>query len=173
MKQGERTPSETADTVKCDLAAEVLRSFGKLRFAATGWSMLPAIWPGETLVVERVNRDQFHVGDVVLVAREGRLRAHRLVAKADVPGKPQWITQGDAIPAPDDPVSDGDLLGRVAFLIRAGRLIPVSAELSPVGRVTANSLRRSVPAARALVLLHRLIHAGEKLVSKEAIPCQS
>jgi hypothetical protein len=172
MKQPDRTPAVTADTVKCDLAVQVLCSFGKLRFAATGWSMLPAIWPGETLVVERVNRDQFQ-GDVVLVARQGRLRAHRLVAKADGSGKAQWITQGDAIPVPDGPVTDGDLLGRVAFLIRAGRLVPVPTELSGVRRVTANIVRHSVPAARALIFAHRVIQAGEKLVSKEAIQCQS
>ena len=60
-------------TLKCELAAEVLRSFGTLRFAATGWSMLPSVWPGETLVVERVQPDQVHIGDLVLVGREGRL----------------------------------------------------------------------------------------------------
>jgi hypothetical protein len=80
---------------------------------------------------------------------------------------------GCAIPAPDEPVTDGDLLGRVAFLIRAGRLVPVPTELSGVRRVTANIVRHSVPAARALILAHRVIQAGEKLVSKEAIQCQS
>ena len=60
-------------TLKCELAAEVLRSFGTLRFAATGWSMLPFVWHGETLVVERVQPDQVHIGDLVLVGREGRL----------------------------------------------------------------------------------------------------
>ena len=102
-----------------------------------------------------------------------RAAQNRLVAKADGSGKAQWITQGDAIPAPDDPVSDGDLLGRVGFLIRAGRLVPVPTELSAVRRATANIVRHSVPAARALIFVHRVIQAGEKLVSKEAIPCQS
>ena len=40
--------------VKCELAAEVLRSSGRLRLQVTGWSMLPSIWPGDTLTVEQV-----------------------------------------------------------------------------------------------------------------------
>lgn len=60
-----------AHALKCELAADVLCSFGKLRFAATGWSMLPSVWPGETLLVERVAPDQVRIGDLVLVGREG------------------------------------------------------------------------------------------------------
>ena len=81
MIQVDSAPAETAAAVKCDLASEVLRSFGTLRFAATGWSMLPTIWPGDTLVVERINLDQIQVGEVVLVGRDSRLCAHRLVSQ--------------------------------------------------------------------------------------------
>jgi hypothetical protein len=162
--------SDDACDVKCELAGEVLRSFGTLRFAATGWSMLPSIWPGETLVVERVSQDQDEVliGDVVLVGREGRLCAHRVVAKAEDSENPRWITQGDAMPAPDRPVDRDELLGRVSYLIRAGKLIPVPAELSVIDNLIAKVVRRSGSAARALVYLNRMRHT-----SKEAVlPCQ-
>jgi signal peptidase I len=160
--------------VKCELAAEVLRAFGTLRFTATGWSMLPAIWPGDTLLVDRVSSDQVRVGDVVLVGRDGRLCAHRVVrAAAEDAGKPHWITQGDAMPAADRPVNGDELLGRVAHVIRAGRLVEVPAKLSVGERLTAGIVRRSVPAARALVYLHRVIQAPEKLASeKSVLPCQ-
>ena len=63
-------------TLKCELAAEVLRSFGTLRFAATGWSMLPSVWPGETLVVERVQPDEvYNLGAQSHVAPDGPERA--------------------------------------------------------------------------------------------------
>ncbi|MGB6403507.1 MAG: hypothetical protein WBF26_11730, partial [Candidatus Sulfotelmatobacter sp.] len=110
-----------AHALKCELAGEVLRSFGSLRFKATGWSMLPSVWPGDTLVIERVSADRVRVGDVMLVARDGRLCAHRVVSVAEDAGSPRWITQGDANSAPDLPVSKDELLGRVDYVIRAGK----------------------------------------------------
>ncbi len=166
--QSDGAPTETATAVKCDLAGEVLRSFGSLRFAATGWSMLPAIWPGDTLVVERVRLNQAQVGDVVLVGRGGRLCAHRVVSVAEDCKNPHCITQGDAMPAPDRPVNDGELLGRVAYLIRAGKCITVPAELSVLQRLAAKIVRCSVPAARALVYLHRMGQSPEEAV----LPCR-
>jgi signal peptidase I len=178
MRQLDHSRSAAEGTLKCELAVEVLRSFGTLRFAATGWSMLPSVWPGETLVVERVQPDQVHIGDVVVVGREGRLCAHRVIGTEDTPGNRQWITQGDAMAAPDRPVAGSDLLGRVAYLIRAGKLVAVPAKLSVVERLTAKIVRRSVSATRAFVYLHRMVQAPEKsgpekLDSEESVPCQS
>ena len=91
MKQADSVVDTFAAAVKCELAAEVLRSFGTLRFVATGWSMLPSLWPGETLVVEGVgegkDQDRVCVGDIVLVRREGGLCAHRVVAVVGSFGK--------------------------------------------------------------------------------------
>jgi signal peptidase I len=153
--------------LKCELAGEVLRSFGSLRFRATGWSMLPSVWPGDTLVIERVTADQVRVGDVMLVGRDGRLCAHRVVSVAEGYGSRRWITQGDANSAPDRPVSEEELLGRVDYVIRAGKLVPVPAELSVVDRLIAKIVRRSETAARALVYLHRVVETP-----KESPPCQ-
>jgi signal peptidase I len=165
MKQAGLSTSDAGTTLKCELAAEVLRSFGTLRFAATGWSMLPSIWPGETLVVERVNQDQVRIGDVVLVGREGRLCAHRVIGTSGGPENQQWITQGDAQPVPDLPVAGDELLGRVTYLIRARKLVPVPARLSVVENLVAKIVRRSTPAARAFIYLNRMRQtAGEPLL---------
>jgi hypothetical protein len=159
MTQAVSAPVDAA-AVKCELAGEVLRSFGSLRFAATGWSMLPTIWPGDTLVVERAGGDQVRVGEVVLVGRDGRLCAHRIVSRAkdsgNLHGIPYLITQGDAMPAPDRPVMESELLGRVSYLMRAGKRIAVPAELSVAARLTAKIVRRSFLAARGLVYLNRV-----------------
>jgi signal peptidase I len=168
MSEDRSVPTDIASAVKCDLATDFLRSFGSLRFRATGWSMLPSIWPGDTLVVERVSGDQVQVGEVVLVGRDGRLCAHRVVSRAESFGSPQWTTQGDAMPAPDRPVIETELLGRVSHLIRAGNCIAVAAELSVVAKLMAKIVRRCLPAARALVYLHCMVEASEELV----LPCQ-
>ncbi len=153
--------------LKCELAGEVLRSFGSLRFKATGWSMLPSVWPGDTLVIERVSPGRVRVGDVMLVGRDGRLCAHRVVSVAEDGGSPRWITQGDANTAPDKPVSEGEILGRVSYVIRCGKLIAVPAELSVVDRLIAKIIRRSETAARAFVYLHRAVETP-----KGSLPCQ-
>jgi signal peptidase I len=129
--------------------------------------MLPSVWPGDTLVIERVTADQVRVGDVMLVGRDGRLCAHRVVSVAESCGGPRWITQGDANSAPDRPVSEEELLGRVDYVIRAGKLVPVPAELSVVDRLIAKIVRRSETAARAFVYLHRVVETP-----KESPPCQ-
>jgi signal peptidase I len=173
MKQAPTTPPEAAATAKCELAGEVLRSCGSLRFPSVGRSMLPAFWPSDTLVVDSVKPNQVCIGDVVVVSRRGSLCAHRVIACEGDSEHPPWITQGDALPAPDAPVFANELLGRVAYVIRAGRLIPVPAKLSGIQRVTAKIVRHSVPVARALVLMHKLLHISGSVVSKKAIPCQS
>ena len=183
MSQVDGSREETAAAVKCDLASEVLQSFGKLRFAATGWSMLPTVWPGDTLVVERVSPDQVRVGEVVLVGRDHRLCAHRVVSRVEDSRSPHFITpyfitpyfitQGDAMSAADRPVSENELLGRVTSVIRAGRIVALPAELSGAAKLIARIVRRSALAARALVYLHSMIQTPEKPVARELVhPCQ-
>ncbi len=174
MKQADSVVDTFAAAVKCELAAEVLRSFGTLRFVATGWSMLPSLWPGETIVVEGIGeaKDEERVcvvGDIVLARRESGLCAHRVVAVVGSSEQPRWITQGDALPAPDNrAVEPNELLGRVAYVIRGGKLIELSANLSAAENLIARIVRRSVPAARAFVYLNRLLQTPEKPV----LPCQ-
>ncbi len=160
-----------AHALKCELAADVVRTFGSLRFAATGWSMLPSVWPGETLLVDRVAPDQVRIGDVVLVGREGRLCAHRVVGTAGDSQNPRWITQGDALPVPDPPVAANELLGRIAYSIRAGERVAVPAELSGLAKMIAKIVRRSFLAARALVYFHCLVR-GVWGPRESIHPCQ-
>jgi signal peptidase I len=173
MRQAGRASGDTATALKCDLAGEVLRNFGQLRFPAVGWSMLPTVWPGDTLVVERISSDQVRVGDVVVVGRDGKLCGHRVISIAGDPESPQWITQGDALPVPDRPVRGSELLGRVAYLIRAGKRVTVPATLSVVELLIAKMVQRSVLAGRALVYLDRRVRTlGKSGQWESVLPCQ-
>jgi len=161
-----------AHILKCELASEVLHSSGKLRLCVTGWSMLPTVWPGDTLVVERVSPDQVRIGDVVVVARDGRLCGHRVVSIAEDAGNQRWITRGDALPVPDRPVLENELVGRASHLVRAGELVEVPGELNLVQQLIAKIVQNFVPAARALVYLRRRAHIPEKSAPEESVPCQ-
>lgn len=142
-------PAET-HALKCELAGEVLRSSGSLRLEVTGWSMLPVIWPGDTLELERAERSQLSKGEIVLFIRDGRLFAHRAM-KTDGSAV---VTRGDALPYTDPVVADGELLGRVAYIVRDGRRIQPKKRLSATQRAIAGIVRSSDLAARVVVGIH-------------------
>src|SRR5215469_3672057 len=92
--------------IKCELAAEVLRSSGTLRLRVMGWSMLPTVWPGDTLLVQRVDPTEVPEGDIVLFGRERRLFAHRVVKNRNS----ALVTRGDSMRTPDPPVDPSEFL---------------------------------------------------------------
>jgi len=145
------TASDAAHSIKCELAAESLRSSGALRLQVTGWSMLPAVWPGDTLMVERANLNTISEGDIVLFVRDRRLFAHRVVASSHRDGDLQLVTKGDAMPSQDAPISDAELLGKVSRIVRNGRSIEPSRSLRISERVIAALVRSSEAAARVIV----------------------
>ena len=93
------------------------------------------------------------LGDIALVGRDGRLCAHRVVRLPRGPGDWVWITRGDAMPTPDQPVIENELLGRVTKIIRAGEYITTPQNLKGIDLLLAQIVRRSVFAARVFVYL--------------------
>jgi signal peptidase I len=142
--------------LKCELAGEVLRSSGRLRLRVTGWSMLPAIFPGDTLVIERANSESVGKGDIVLVHRDRRMFVHRVSGKSGSARDSQIVTQGDGMPNPDPPVSSSQLLGRVAFVVRDGRCLQLAKSPNFPMRAVSALVRRSFSAARVVVEVHKM-----------------
>jgi signal peptidase I len=140
--------------LKCELAAEVLRSSGTLRLQVTGSSMLPSVLPGDTLIIERATAGTVSEGDVVLFGRDRRLFAHRVITPANRRADSKVITRGDAMPAADPPVTPSDLLGRVALIQRDGKCIAPSRRPKLSQRALAALVRHSDFAARVLVRVH-------------------
>jgi hypothetical protein len=142
--------------LKCEMASEVLRSSGSLRLRVTGWSMLPAVFPGDTLLIQRADSQALSKGDIALFSRGQRLFAHRVIAKSGAAGDP-IITQGDGMLRPDPPVSESEVLGKVSFIIRNGRLIEPQTAPDFRDRTTAALIRRSHSAARIVVGVHSML----------------
>jgi hypothetical protein len=151
-------PFDATHAVKCELAADVLRSSGKLRLRVTGWSMLPSIWPGDTLIIERTESLAVSEGDIVLFARNRRLFAHRVVtgavADALTADAPAIVTRGDAMRQPDLPITDRDLLGKVVMIERNGRALEPKRNLRFPARAVASLVQHSDTAARVVVRVH-------------------
>jgi len=142
--------------IKCNLAKDVLRSSGKLRLQVAGWSMLPSIWPEDTLIIERASCASISKGDVVLFGREQRLFVHRVVGKPD--RSASVLTKGDAMDVPDSPVGENELLGKVTFIVRNGRLLRPRTKLRIRDRAVAALVRHSETGARAVVVAHRFVN---------------
>jgi signal peptidase I len=121
----------------CDLVVDVVRSAGSASLGVMGCSMLPAIRPGDVLMVERHHSDELQPGQVILYSRNGKLTAHRIIQVSDE----YLLTQGDSLPSRDLPVRWSEVVGRVTGICRNGR--PVSLQRSPWQSVVAAILRRS------------------------------
>jgi hypothetical protein len=156
MKQNQADPRDSKHALKCELAAQVLRSFGTLRLEVTGLSMLPSVWPGDILFIERCHMREITARDIVLFTRQGKLVAHRVLYKTPVGDKPHAITQGDGLLSPDAPVSPTELLGSVRHILRAGEYVQPSGDLSFWAHVTSKLVQRFAWVARFLAFMHRL-----------------
>jgi hypothetical protein len=130
--------TEAREVHKLELAAEVLASGGALRLQAMGTSMLPSIWPGDVLSIEHKAGGEIVLGDIVLVARDGRFFVHRLMGKSES----GWITRGDSLPQDDEPVAEDQVLGLVSLIHRRSRVVVPRRRVSPFRRTLAWMLCR-------------------------------
>jgi signal peptidase I len=130
-----------------------------LRLRVNGWSMLPSIRPGDTLLIEAVDYAEVASGEVVLFLREQRLFAHRAVGRkhADL----RIITRGDAMRTDDRPLSEAELLGKVTLIWRGGKAIGAPRKPGTMERAVAAVVRRFELAARLVVRVHGLIQSQQ------------
>jgi len=136
----------------CSLTAEIVSAFGEVCLRVTGSSMLPSVWPGDVLTVCRAEAAQVLPGEIVLVARDGSLLAHRVIGKT----QRFLITRGDNLSLNDPPVSGNELLGRVTSILRGGRRITPRPYLNFYERVLSFILRHSDRATSLSLRLHAL-----------------
>jgi hypothetical protein len=83
----------------------------------------------------------------------------------------QILTQGDGMRKPDPPIANSQLLGKVSFVLRDGRLIEPSKGLGLSRRAVAALVRRSSTAARVVVGVHNVRRNPEQR-TQEPNPCQ-
>ncbi len=150
-------PQDSKHSLKCELAAQVLRSFGMLRLQVTGLSMLPSVRPGDILFIERRDMREIAAGDIALFARQGKLVAHRVLCKTTVGGGVlHAITRGDALLSLDDPVSPTELLGSVRHILRAGTHVEISVDSSLWARMTSQLVQHFAWVALLLAFMYSL-----------------
>jgi len=144
------------EEITLDLASEVLRTSGGLRFAALGGSMVPTIFPKDILIVRRETARSARTGDVVLFFRESRFCAHRLVEKTEEGGRLSLVTRGDALAQNDAPVTEDEMLGCVEAVVRGQKRIELGGCPSRSELLLRWAVRRSNGTAKWLLRWHRL-----------------
>ena len=151
--------------VCCELVDEVARTSGEVRLKVTGASMLPALWPGDVIAVQRCAFAELRPGQIVLYRQEGKLTAHRIQRISPS----HLITRGDSVPACDPPVGACGVVGRVASILRNGRSI--QPERSFFHRAVSSILRRSDCCTRIALRIALLLAApGSRPGGFEEIP---
>ena len=114
-------PATVLQSSKINLLRKAL-TVAPMTLNLTGFSMFPAVRPGDKCRISAVDPDEIELGDVILTTRDDRLFAHRVVGIK--PGPPrQWIIKGDTLLWPDPPVGEDGLLGRLMGVERKGRFV--------------------------------------------------
>ncbi|MDP9339557.1 MAG: hypothetical protein M3P45_11885 [Acidobacteriota bacterium] len=127
------------------MASEILRTNGTLRLGVTGSSMLPALWPGDVLVIRTREFNRVAPGAIAVFSCHDRLVTHRVkqsVFRAERPGEYEsqvsyLVTQGDTIPLPDPPITSESLLGVVVSVERGGKIFAPPLRTEALARFTS------------------------------------
>ena len=131
--------SQAGERQKCNLAVEVLRSFGQVQLRVAGTSMLPTLWPGDLLTIEPTPIESILPGDLVVYARQHQFVVHRVV-KGAIAQTQTLVTRGDAVPHTDSAITSEQFLGRVTRIHRNGRQVVPARRVAHVRRLSGRAL---------------------------------
>jgi signal peptidase I len=146
--------TDLGNVTKRNLVVDVARTFGQVRLRVTGTSMLPSVWPGDILIINRCRVAELGLGEIVLCYRNEELVAHRLTGKLGN----RIVTRGDSLDYYDRPFEENEILGRVLSILRNGRYVdPAPRWWNHMGSWI---LRRSPLSVRMLLGLRRRLWAG-------------
>lgn len=89
---------------------DALDRFGRVRLTVTGDCMRPDLLPGDTVLIEAVERLAPRFGNIVLALFPSGPRLHRLVWR---PFRGAWRTKADRARTLDPPLARSQVLGTV------------------------------------------------------------
>ena len=113
--------SESAVTA-ARAASAILGEDMTVTITAGGYSMWPAIRPGDRVVIEPLQERVLAAGDIVALRRDGGYVVHRVTEVIDREGRSNFRTQGDAVTRPDEPADVSVIAGVIKEIIRSGKV---------------------------------------------------
>lgn len=148
-------PADSRRALELEMATELLRRAGQLRVRLAGSSMVPSMFSGDVLTIERTDPPEFKVDDVVVFSRGGQPITHRVIRTRRDSNGIGWITRGDACSVEDLPIAETEVLGRVVVVERDGREWSPT-PLSIFGRAVRWVIRHSSPLLTLVLRFHAL-----------------
>ncbi|MCX6348122.1 MAG: signal peptidase I [Candidatus Aureabacteria bacterium] len=147
---------------------------------ATGLSMHPFLRPGDIVVIRPIkDRERILPGELVLYEQDGgRWVVHRVI-RVMGEGGAVFLTKGDALPLPDQPVEKGRVAGKAVSIRRpAGREYSLETTLSRrfnaliaiLSRWEARCFKLLPAGVRGSEFLSRLVKAPKWLLIKMLYP---
>jgi signal peptidase I len=109
--------AQAANVLICDR----LRAGGTFSFTISTSSMLPALGPGDRVVVRAARADRVRTGDIVIRKMADSWIAHRVIDNFPSGNETHLVTKGDNVLAPDPAWEPGQLVGAVIAVVRAGQ----------------------------------------------------
>lgn len=101
----------------------LVQETGRIELPAEGNSMFPFIQEGDTCQFVQCNPSQLKKGDVVLFySSSGQLIGHRLIRSELRNSKRYFLFKGDTNLRMDEPVTECDLVGKLAY-VRKKKLV--------------------------------------------------
>jgi hypothetical protein len=143
------------------LAADALRHGVRLRLQVRGDSMLPSLWPGDTVEIADCQLENIHPGEVVLAFRADCLILHRFLAHR----QDGFLLRGDSMVAPDAIFPPAAFWGRLVHVRCAGRTVRLPVPLRPWSRALGVLLRYCSIARRVALKIHSWQSSGTMPVS--------
>ncbi len=92
-------------------------AFGYTPTLLSGPSMNPTLWAGDIVIVKEVPVEEIAVGDIIKFWQEGRYVIHRVIRIEQTEAGVVITTQGDNVNAPDFPVTEEYIKGKVVLVL--------------------------------------------------------
>ena len=119
-----RLRKEEDISVAAGAAEALLKAGSSITVTAGGYSMWPAIRPGDMVVIGPCGEEAAAAGQIVALRRDGGFVLHRVTRVMTVSGRKLIVTCGDAAVRADEPTGPEMIAGVVLSVTRSGRQFP-------------------------------------------------
>ena len=84
-----------------------------VRIVASGYSMIPTIWPGTEIEISNCPMDQLCIGDIIAFQRIQHMVVHRVVMIQNLHDETFITTMGDSNLKVDEVINNANFIGKV------------------------------------------------------------
>lgn len=126
-----RLRKEEGITLAAGAVAALLEEGRNITVTAGGYSMWPAIRPGDSVVIGPWSPGAAAAGQIVALRRDGGFVLHRITGVITADGRKLIRTRGDAAACADEAAGPETVAGIIVSVIRRGRQLPPPRRRSP------------------------------------------